>query len=524
MLNSDQIEQLKLAFNDYKALRKLIANKELSGIIVASTPFLPPDSVIKQRIFHIVNNISHRVLCLNCNKVETKWHIAKNGYRRFCSYLCMSNNSETKQKTKNTNLERYGTVTTLLEPKTREKIRTTVMERYGVSNVFESGLIQNKIRETNMKRYGVDNPSKSNEIKEKITKTHLEKYNRNRQSQSHISDESFRLKYDKSFLEKEYDTKPIDQIAKELDIGVTQLYIQFHNLNIALNRKTESINQIAIKDWIGTLIEDEIKLNYRLENNKELDIFIPSRNLAIEYDGVYWHSEKFKTRTYHYNKQNYCREHNIRLLQVWDLDWIKKQEQVKSRIRNQLGLNKKIMARKCKIVTVHNDYDFMNQNHIQSWAASSIKLGLEYENQLVAVMTFGKSRFNKKAQYELIRYANILNTNVVGGASRLLKEFERRYQPTSLISYSDRRYNLGNLYIKLGFNHVNTNGPGYWYTDFKSIVSRLRYQKHKLSKEFTQVENSLSTREIISKNGFFKIYDSGQDVFIKSTNTEEKIF
>ena len=76
----------------------------------------------------------------------------------------------------------------------------------------------------------------------------------------------------------------------------------------------------------------------------------------------------------------------------------------------------------------------------------------------------------------------------------------------------------------MGFNHVNTNGPGYWYTDFKSIVSRLRYQKHKLSKEFTQVENSLSTREIIRKNGFFKIYDSGQDVYIKSTNAEEKIF
>lgn len=175
-----------------------------------------------------------------------------------------------------------------------------------------------------------------------------------------------------------------------------------------------------------------------------------------------------------------------------------------------------IYARKCCIKELDTVSDFLNQNHIQGEDKSIIKLGLYYNDLLVAVMTFGKSRFNKNYQYELIRYATLSGYRVIGGAGKLLKYFERTYNPDSIITYVDRRYSQGNMYLKLGFMFSHNSKPNYWWIKGTQKLTRYQCQKHKLKNILGDKFNpQLSENENMYLNGWNKIYDCGNMVFAK---------
>ncbi len=142
-----------------------------------------------------------------------------------------------------------------------------------------------------------------------------------------------------------------------------------------------------------------------------------------------------------------------------------------------------------------------------------IKLGLFHQDELVAVMTFGKPRFNKNYEYELIRYAT--SKHVIGGASKLLKYFERKFNPKSIITYADRRFSQGNMYYKLGFNYLNLAPANYWWINSTNLYNRYQTQKHKLKTLLKKFDENLSESENMFLNHFNKIYDCGNLVFIK---------
>jgi hypothetical protein len=144
-------------------------------------------------------------------------------------------------------------------------------------------------------------------------------------------------------------------------------------------------------------------------------------------------------------------------------------------------------------------------------------MGLYYNNILVSIMTFGKPRFNKKVEYELIRFCTKKNLTVQGGGSKLLKAFEKTYKPKSLLSYANRRWSTGNFYIKVGFNFIENTKPNYFYflPNEKILYSRNKFQKHKLKNLLDYYIEEKTETENMYNNNYRKIYDSGNKVFIK---------
>ena len=270
-----------------------------------------------------------------------------------------------------------------------------------------------------------------------------------------------------------------------------------------------------IGEYIKSLGVSIIENDTTILNGKELDIYIPSHNLAIEFNGLYWHSEEFVGDDYHLNKTNECESKGIRLIHIFEDEWLYSEEIVKSRIKTILGLIKsKIYARKCEIREVSNKDSklFLNENHIQKNTKAKINLGLYYNDELVCLSTFSNLRKimgskNIDGNYELIRFCNKLNTVVVGGADKLLKHFIKTYKPIKIISYADRRWSQGELYEKLGFKFIHNSKPNYWYINNKDREYRFKYRKSVLIKD--GYDKNKTEKEIMFNRGIYRIYDCG---------------
>lgn len=244
---------------------------------------------------------------------------------------------------------------------------------------------------------------------------------------------------------------------------------------------------------------------------KELDIYIPEKKLAIEYDGLYWHSSNFKENTYHVNKTDVCLSRGVTLLHVFEDEWVSKRRIVESRIRHMLGVQGiSVYARKCVVSKISYSLaeKFCNKYHLQGACPSSVNLGLFYNGRPVAVMTFGKPRFSKAHSWELLRYCSLGNVSVVGGAGKLLAYFRKHYQG-SIITYADRRWSNGNLYRKLGMTELKKSKPAYYYIKNGIRYNRVTFQKHKLDKLLPVFNSSISEAANMKHNGYYKLYDCG---------------
>ncbi len=260
-----------------------------------------------------------------------------------------------------------------------------------------------------------------------------------------------------------------------------------------------------------------IKNNRTILNGKELDFYLPEHKLAIECNGDYYHSEeKGKDRNYHLNKTQECLEKGIQLIHIFESSWNEKKDIWKSIINNKLGKSNKIMARKCILKEVSNEEEkvFLEENHLQGFIGSRICYGLYYNNELVCLMSFGKSRFNKKYDFELLRLCTKKNINVIGGASKLLNNFNKNNKG-SLISYSDRLYSDGSIYKKLGFTFSHYSKPGYFYFKNGIKYSRQQFMKHKLKDKLEKFDPTLTEYENMGLNGYYKVFDCGQGVWVK---------
>lgn len=274
-----------------------------------------------------------------------------------------------------------------------------------------------------------------------------------------------------------------------------------------------TIPETELTDFLTNDCEIEIiKSDRTILKPKELDVLIPSHNLAIEYNGLYFHNELHKDSKYHLNKTNDCEAKGIQLIHIFEDEWLYKKEIVKSRIKNILGLTDiKIYARKCiiKEVSPKGSKDFLNKNHIQGNVNSKIKIGLYYNEELVSLMTFNNPRNNKiNGVYELIRFCTKLDTSVIGGASKLLQYFIKTYNPKEIISYADRRWSQGTLYDNLGFNKINVSKEDYSY-----IIKNKRFHKSSFKKKnliSNGFDKNSTEHEIMLSRKIYRIYDCGK--------------
>lgn len=252
-----------------------------------------------------------------------------------------------------------------------------------------------------------------------------------------------------------------------------------------------------------------------LDSGLELDILLPELKLAIEVDGLYWHSDEYKEKRYHIEKTLETQSKGVRLIHIFENEWYSKRQIVKQRLSHLIcNSENKIYARQCtlKEIPYTQAKEFLEKTHIQGSAVSSINIGLFYKEELVAVQTYAKARFTKDCEWELIRASS--KYLVVGGVSKLFKYFLNTYSPNSVVSYCDLRWNTGDSYEKAGFILDNISEPNYWYfKDAYTLYSRVAFQKHKLADKLDKFDPNLSERENMSINGYKRIYDCGNLVF-----------
>ena len=295
---------------------------------------------------------------------------------------------------------------------------------------------------------------------------------------------------------------------------VTRGYIKEYGLHDYINQsyRSRAERDIANK-FKGAIIADRTVLN-----PYELDIYVPDRKLAIEFNGTYWHSEIHKSKKYHQNKTIECAKRGIRLVHIFEYEWENAVKRIKiERFLDELSSNSytKVYGRDTDIreIEFKEVKDFLEMYHLQGVAVSSINIGCYLKHELVGVMTFGKPRFNSKYQYELVRLCFKPNIKVLGGSQKMYKHFLRKYNPESVITYCDIAKFTGNVYTGLGFKPIQPNPitePNYiWANGYTNeTYNRYETQKHKLvSSGLGNTEQSEA--EIMYSKDFYRIYDCG---------------
>lgn len=298
-----------------------------------------------------------------------------------------------------------------------------------------------------------------------------------------------------------------------------ELHDKLSKTAVLANSKIEKTYESSYEKEIKEFIKSngfECYKDRKVLNGEELDIYIPKLNIAIEFNGIYWHQEKFgKDKYYHLQKLNKCNEKGIKLLQIFEDEYVNKKELVLSKISHLLHLTQnKIYARKCIVneISIQDAEAFLNQNHIQGFSKSSVYLGATYNDCLVAVMTFTRENDDK---WELKRFATLNGYNVIGIGGKLFSYFIKNDNPNEVKSFADRRWTLDandNLYVKLGFELNNVLPPDYKYYNQK-IDKFKRFHKFNFRKEILHRKYGfpmeMTETEMTRELGFDRIWDCG---------------
>jgi len=425
----------------------------------------------------------------------------------------VSQSKEIKEKVKNTFIKKYGGVGAASK-EIRKKMEESTQNNYGVDNPFKSEIVKQRIKETNKEKYGCELAIQSDEVKQKAKFNFLKKsFEKIKSKLVDVVVPLFELN-DYSGVSEKYKWKCVkcgNVFEDHLDNGRIPRCLRCYPI-IKPNSNMENELFEKIK------IPDKIKNDRTILNGKEIDIVIPSKKIAIEFDGLYWHSElNGKDRNYHLNKTIECEKKGYQLIHIFEDEWFNHEEIVLSVIHSKLNIfNEIIYARKTKVrelATKEKD-EFLEKNHLQGKDNSNVKLGLFYKDELVSVMTFGKPRFNKNYQYEMHRFCSKLSTKIIGGASKLFKFFVRNYNPKSVITYADRRYSNGEFYKKIGFGLKSISKPNFFVMkDYTKREHRLKYQKYKQCKILDVYDDNLTAWQNLQLNGYDRIWDCGNYVF-----------
>jgi len=369
---------------------------------------------------------------------------------------------------------------------------------------------------TSMDRFGVTNYAKTEECKDKISKSNMKKYG----VKTTLLDKDTKGKIDKTILDR-YGVSEILSSKDVIEKGRKTMLDKYGN-----NYYRTSGKEIEIYDFINNNCKYDVFKNDNSLINKELDIYIPELKIAFEFNGIYWHSDRYKNKDAHVIKSDLCEKNNTQLIQIWEDDWMYRKNIVESMILNKLGVIKnKIYARKCSIKEIYDNKiikKFLIDNHIQGFVGSKFKFGLFYNDELVSLMTFGNQRKNmgnisSQDSYELLRFCNKLNTIIVGGASKLFKFFIEKYKPIEVVSYANRCWSVGKMYENLGFSLVKKTVPNYNYFDRKCHkYNRFNFRKDVLIS--MGYDENKTEFEIMNELPYYRVYDSGSLKFLFKQN------
>jgi hypothetical protein len=406
-----------------------------------------------------------------------------------CEYASQS--EEVKQKIIESNLANHGVPYSGMREDVKQKIVKTNIEKYGVSNPLKNEEINNNRKKTNIEKYGHECPFANQNVIEKIENTNIEKYGFPKASQN------------KQVIEK--------MIATNIEkYGVPAACMLSEN---RVYGKTQ--NEIGI--WLNSFGFD-FKTDRNILNGKEIDLLDINVKIGFEYCGLYWHNElsdPSRTRTYHYNKYKNCKDKGVRLITIFEDEWLHRNAQCKNFIKSILNKNEiKIFARKCQIKQIEKqefqnfceNYHIQGKNHL-----AIICYGIFYNDELIGGMSFGKHHRNG-AELTLDRLCFKDNITVIGGSSKLFSacvKWAKENSYDKVISWSDNRWSAGGVYEKLGFNLETDGKPDYSYVDLiKKNIRRSKQSQKK--KEFS----SKTERQICLEKGLARIWDCGKKKWV----------
>lgn len=427
---------------------------------------------------------------------------------------CSAQSDVVKEKVKATNLKKYGVKYSFQAEEVKDKIKATSLERYGVDNPSKSEVIKSKIVESNRKNLGVDYPMQSKDVMDKSRATSFEKYGTEYPNQSEI----VKSKIDASTLEHygvnrackldEFKQKVVDTNRGRYGVDYTCLLYsgKLKGNDSSYNRSFAELLDINNITYEREFLLQKYSYDFKVGNT------------LIEIDPTATHNTYFSPYgdnridvNYHRDKTKLAKDNGYSVIHIFEWDDINKVMQL---LKNRVT----IYARKCEVrmVSEVDTGNYLDTYHLQGTCrGQKIRLGLYYDNQLVSLMTFGKSRFNKNCEYELLRYC--ASHNVIGGAEKLFKYFVDTYKPNSVVSYCDTSKFSGKVYDTLSFEFIKTNKPRkHWYSmkEKRHITDGLLLSQgyDRLFKE--NHGKGTSNEELILSRGYLPVYDCGQSTYI----------
>ena len=446
-------------------------------------------------------------------------------------------NQEINEKRKQTSLEKYGVTNNGQTENAKKKFREFYDNRDNVKNQ------QLKQEETMQKRYGVRNALQLSHAREKmiiaINQPEIKQKSKETRIQNHNPRKIYEINYQRimEIINQEHNVSCLTSIHEYK--GVSDVYYKFkcnaceyefetwidngHRPICKICYPTEtsyvSNEERQVADFVENLGIQIVRGDRTIINPYQIDILIPSHKLAIEYGGLYWHSEysSGKAKDYHKKKMELCNDKGYELITIFSDEWNQKQDICKRILSHRFGIsNQTIYARNCQIIEVSKTDQklFFNEMHLQSHVGSTIAYGLVYNNELVGCISFGENRaiFNRENNgWEIRRLA--FKYNIPGGASRVFEHFINEQKPYVVYSDCDLRWSSGKIYETLGMILHSQSGPNYSYVEnYLRRHHRLNFTKVRLIKEGYDITKSGET--IMKERGFDRIWDCGIKRFV----------
>lgn len=403
-----------------------------------------------------------------------------------------SQTNEMKNKTKNTNLERYGCENASSNKDVQNKRKRTCLEKYG--NEYYAGSEEGKkvLNRAIVDKYGVDNAFQLEEVKERSKETCLKKYGAEyymqvEENAKEVAKRGVETKIKNGNI-KTYDNKTVTQLAKEAGYSKSRFNTLVKKYGFEKALEMNPRQSYLEKLFCDQL--DSLKIKYETQKRigrKYADFLI--KNVVVELDGLYWHSDRILDKDYHYKKKELYIEKGYDSLFFREDELNNKMEICLSILKNKLLLNDKIYARKCNfdILKTSEIRDFLNNNHMMG-CGSGYAYCLKNFDEIVCVMQIKKY----KDGWDISRFCTKLNTSVIGGFSKLLKEFIKREKPKYIRCFVDRRYGDGSHMKKFGFVKKSCDISFKWTNNIDTF-HRLKYPSNSGYDE-----------------GLYKIWDCGQ--------------
>ena len=489
--------------NNYPRFYEYIVNKYINGL------------TINEKIYMFYNNMSDRPVCKTCGG-PVKFFSYLKGFGQHCCAKCTQADKNVRDKYKQSCQDKYGDnwtehIATIGKKTKKErygdenynninKMKQTCLERYGVDNAMKFKEIQDKGKQTCLERYGVEYYTQSkqhkdnyNNIQEKSRQTCLERYGvpaatQNPEVKAKIS-KICQNKYGCEWNCMRKEAHNSHNVNSRPNMYIKEL-LNTYNIEYTIEYP---VGKYVFDFKVGNTL---IEVNPHATHNVN---WTPYKNVKIDKD-------------YHQLKTNTAKEYGFKIINIWD--WDNPEQIIASLIKKTT-----VFARNCEIkkVSKKDAKQFLITYHFQGSCNNQKYIyGLYYNDELIQIMSFGKPRYNKNYEYELLRLCTKFEYNVIGGSQKLFKHFITDCSPTSIISYCDDSKFTGDVYKTLGFKLKNKPAPSkHWYK-YKGnihITDNLLRQKGYDKLFGTNYGKGTSNRNLMLENKFVEIYDAGQSTW-----------